>query len=154
MSLSSQVSRVLDEEHRATIDLLGRAEQLLRSGADAPWPALAAELARHLERDVGRHFDFEERQLFTRLADVGDGGMVALLTEEHDAIREVAAELLPLARDAAGGTLAPALKPLVMELVERQVSHVQKETMALLPMLDDLLDPDTDRALAFEYAAG
>jgi hypothetical protein len=26
--------------------------------------------------------------------------------------------------------------------------------MALLPMLDDLLDDDTDRELAFAYAAG
>jgi hypothetical protein len=37
--------------------------------------------------------------------------------------------------------------------VERQVSHIQKETMALLPLLDDLLDEETDRRLAFEYAA-
>jgi hypothetical protein len=34
-----------------------------------------------------------------------------------------------------------------------QVAHIQKETMALLPMLDDLLDDDSDRELAFAYAA-
>jgi len=39
-------------------------------------------------------------------------------------------------------------------MVERQVSHIQKETMALLPMLDDLLDDETDRELSFAYAAG
>jgi hypothetical protein len=38
-------------------------------------------------------------------------------------------------------------------MVERQVAHIQKETMALLPMLDDLLDEDTDRDLSFSYAA-
>ena len=38
------------------------------------------------------------------------------------------------------------------ELVERQVAHIQKETMALLPMLDDLLDDETDRQLAFTYS--
>ena len=30
-------------------------------------------------------------------------------------------------------------------MVERQVSHIQKETMALLPMLDHLIDDETDR---------
>ena len=40
-----------------------------------------------------------------------------------------------------------------LELVERQVSHIQKETMALLPLLDDLLDEETDRELAFAYAS-
>ena len=38
---------------------------------------------------------------------------------------------------------------LALELVERQVAHIQKESMALLPMLDDLLDDETDRALSF-----
>ena len=41
-----------------------------------------------------------------------------------------------------------------LEIVERQVAHIQKETMALLPMLDDLLDEETDRELAFAYASG
>ena len=30
--------------------------------------------------------------------------------------------------------------------------HIQKETMALLPMLDDLLDEHTDRELPSSYA--
>ena len=47
-----------------------------------------------------------------------------------------------------------ALKRGVLELVERLVSHIQKEEMALLPLLDDLLDDETDRQLAFAYAAG
>ena len=41
----------------------------------------------------------------------------------------------------------------MLELVERLVSHIQKETMALLPLLDDLLDEDTDRELAMAYAS-
>ena len=65
--------------------------------------------------------------------------------------------MLPLARAAAAGELDDAgwntLKVGALEMVERQVSHIQKETMALLPMLDDLLDDDTDRELAFAYAA-
>jgi hypothetical protein len=57
----------------------------------------------------------------------------------------------------AAGTLADAdfdaFKRGVMEIVERQVSHIQKETMALLPLLDDLLDDDTDRELSMAYAS-
>ena len=83
--------------------------------------------------------------------------MAELLTEEHAAIREVAAELRPLANAALAGSIDDdawdTLERIALEMVERQVSHIQKETMALLPLLDDLLDEDTDRDLAFAYAA-
>ena len=158
MSFSRQVSQALDDEHRANLDLLGRAEHAFARADDPELPALAARLVRQLEHEVDRHFGFEEQQLFPRMADAGDGDLAALLTEEHESIREVAAELLPLARAAAAGTLPAAesatLRRLVLEIVERQVAHIQKETMALLPLLDDLLDDDTDRELAFAYAAG
>jgi hemerythrin-like domain-containing protein len=162
MSYRRNVSHALDEEHRANLDLLGRVEQAFvraRTGAGDPELArLAGALGRHLEQDIGRHFDFEERELFPRMADAGDGDIAALLTEEHDVIRAVARELLPLARAAAAGTLDAtgwdALKRGALELVERQVAHIQKETMALLPLLDDLLDEDTDRELALGYATG
>ncbi len=164
MSFQRQVSHALDEEHRTTLDLLGRIEHAFarapRSGAgnDPELAKVAASFARHLEQDVKRHFDFEEEQLFTRLSDAGEGDIAALLAEEHEAIRAVTDEMLPLARAAAMGSLDDAgwntLKTGALEMVERQVSHIQKETMALLPMLDDLLDDDTDRELAFAYAAG
>ena len=154
-----QVSQALDSEHRANLGLLGQVEAaFVRTGRnDADERArLAGALARFLEDEVGRHFDFEERELFPRLADAGEGDIAELLIEEHAAIRAVASELLPLARSAAARTIDPsalaALQRSVSELVERQVAHIQKETMALLPMLDDLLDEETDRALAFAYA--
>jgi hemerythrin-like domain-containing protein len=157
----SQVSLALHDEHRANLDLLGRIEQAFarppRAGDGGETARIAGQFARLLEADVGRHFDFEERKLFPRLADAGEGDIADLLAEEHVAIREVAAELLPLARAAAAGNLDDAgyaaFRRGLPELIERQVSHIQKETMALLPMLDDLLDPDTDRELAMEYAA-
>lgn len=164
MSFARQVSQALDSEHRANLDLLGRVElAFARAGRagmarDADLGQLAGALARQIEEDVGRHFDFEERELFPRLTDAGEGNIAALLAEEHDAIRAVAAELLPNARAAAAGTLDAAgwnaLKRGTLELVERQVAHIQKETMALLPMLDDLLDEDADRELAMSYASG
>jgi len=163
MNFMRQVSQMLDAEHRASLDLLGRVEQVFarapRAGAprDAEFGALAAAFGRLIEQDIARHFDFEERELFTRLSEAGEGNIAALLKEEHDTIREVAGEVLPLARAAAAGTLADsqvdALRRGALEMVERQVSHIQKETMALLPMLDDLLDEEADRELAFAYAS-
>ena len=164
MNFSRQTSHALHEEHRANLDLLGRVEQAL---ARAPrgdavrspeLVKLVLALARNLEQDLDRHFGFEERELFPRMSEAGDGEIALLLTEEHEAIREVAQELLPLIRAAgagsADGALWDALKRSALEMVERQVAHIQKEEMALLPLLDDLLDDETDRQLAFDYAAG
>jgi len=162
-SFQRQVSRALDDEHRASLDLLGRVEQAFARASPSAavrnpeLAKLAESFARHLEHDVTRHFEFEERELFPRMDEAGDGDIASLLRDEHDVIREVAAELLPLARDAAAGRLNDAgwdaLRRGVLEVVERQVAHMQKETMALLPMIDDLLDEETDRELAFAYAA-
>jgi hemerythrin-like domain-containing protein len=156
MTYARQVSRALDEEHRANLELLGKVESACTRGRGCD-AALLTALMRLLEADVTRHFDFEEQSLFPRLAEAGDGDMAALLAEEHAAIRLVAAELKPLAQAAAANGLDGAgnalLQRTLLELVERQVAHIQKETMALLPMLDDLLDDDTDRELAFAYSA-
>lgn len=156
MGFARQVSQALDDEHRSSLELLGRAERVFARPGDPEAPALAGRLARLLEHEIGRHFGFEEDQLFPRMAEAGDGDLAAMLREEHETIRAVAEELLPLARAAAAGTLAAAdagtLRRLVLEIVERQVAHIQKETMALLPLLDELLDDHTDRELAFSYA--
>ena len=155
---STQVSRILDDEHRSNLALLGKVEvTLARATRFAPDLAgLIGQLVRALEHDIDRHFRFEEESLFPRMADAGDGEMAALLVEEHDAIREVAGELLPLARLVAQGNIDETgwskLRLSALELVERQVAHIQKETMALLPLLDDVLDDETDRQLAFAYA--
>jgi hemerythrin-like domain-containing protein len=157
--ISTQTGRMLDEDHRRNLDLLERVERAM-SGAPAATPELRkllGEFARAMETDIGRHFDFEEQNLFPRMTEAGDGSMVDLMREEHDAIREVAAELLPLAREATQGELDEEawdrLRLGTLELVERQVSHIQKETMAMLPLLDDVLDPETDGELALGYAA-
>ena len=162
MSYERQVSRILDDEHRANLELLGRVEQAFaRMGRSVPRDAGVAQLcgafARHVEQDIDRHFAFEESELFPRMADGGDGDMADLLREEQEAIRAVAAEVLPLARKAAAGALDDAAWPDLargaLEMVERQVAHIQKETMALLPLLEDLVEEETDRELAFGYAA-
>lgn len=158
MNYSRQVSQALDQEHRASLEHFERVERaLVGSGSESEWPALAAALARQLEHEIGRHFDFEEKELFTRMAESGDADMVELLLEEHHSIRAVAEELLPLARALARGPLPAseraAFKRLGLEMIERMVAHIQKESMSLLPTLEDLLDEDTDRELTFAYAA-
>ena len=152
MDYRRQTPQALDAEHRASLALYGKLEQALVARDREGLARLAGPLARHLESEVSHHFDFEERELFPRLADAGEGDIAELLGEEHAAIREVAASLLPLV-EAGPATLDAAqagdFRRLALELVERQVAHIQKESMALLPMLDDLLDDETDRALSF-----
>lgn len=158
MSFLRHVSRLLDDEHRSSIALLDRVAHALSANDPDALQALATPLRRQLEHEIGHHFGFEETELFPRLAEAGDEDLAALLADEHEILRAVAAELQPLACQLAEGTLPPAqratLQRLAVELVERQVAHIQKETMALLPMLDDLLDEEMDRQLAFTYSAG
>lgn len=159
----SQTSTILHDEHRANIGLLGQVEHALARPLRGPAAHgvalldLVRALMRQVEQDVDRHFAFEERELFPRMEESGEGDIAGLLREEHAAIRDVVDELRPLARQALEHALDDGgwdgLRAAALELVERMVSHIQKEEMALLPMLDDLLDDETDRRLAMDYAS-
>lgn len=166
MDFQRQTNRRLYEEHVATLQLLARVERVVtgRAGAyppaadDPDWPAFARAMLGAMEVEVARHFEFEERDLFPRLEEAGDGDLAALLNEEHVTIRAVAQPLADLLRQALAGGLAPqqwqTLKTLALEFSERLGSHAQKEDGALLPVLENLLDEDTDRELFGAYAAG
>ena len=165
MVFQRQTNRRLYEEHAATLQLLARVERVFtgRAGAyppsgDSAWPAFARTLLTAIEVEVARHFEFEERDLFPRLEEAGDGDLAALLNEEHVAIRAVAQPLATLLRQALADGLPPqqwqTLKTLALEFSERLGSHAQKEDGALLPVLENLLDEDTDRELFGAYAAG
>jgi hemerythrin-like domain-containing protein len=165
MDYLRQTSRRLHQEHLATLGAWGRLEQLIAArGAD--WPPAAAyqpleralrECSAGLAEEVSRHFEFEEQELFPRLADAGEADIVQLLAEEHETIRAAAADFATLvAAQRAGSIDAPGwqrLRTLALEVAERLTVHVQKEEMALLPMLEDLLDEETDRELIGAYAA-
>lgn len=159
MNQDRHSSALLHREHDGTLDLLGRVGQAFAGAArrDAELVALVRTLGMRLAQEVDRHFGFEERELFGRMVESGEGDLAALLAEEHVTIRAVAAELGPLIGRAAAGTLDDAgwdaLKRLALELVERLTAHIHKEESALLPLLADLLDEDADRALALAYAA-
>lgn len=159
MDRDRHTSALLHREHDANLDLLGRIEQAFAGAPrrDAELVALVRTLGAQLAQEVDRHFGFEERELFGRMIESGEGDLAALLAEEHVTIRAVAAELAPLIARAGAGTLDDAgwdaLKRLARELVERLTAHIHKEESALLPLLADLLDDDADRALALAYAA-
>ena len=155
-----QTNLALDSEHQGTLDLMGRIERAL-SRADAADPAvgsLMGSLVHHLEHDVPVHFAFEENDLFPILVDNGAGDLAHLLAEEHVTIVAVVDELLPLARRMAQGDLdaggVAALKRSALELASRLTDHIDKETKALLPVLEDILDDEADRTLSFAHAAG
>ena len=166
MDFQRQTNRRLFEEHAATLQLLARVERVFggRAGAypppagDGEWAAFARALITAVELELARHFEFEERDLFPLLEESGDGDLAALLAEEHASIRAVAQQLLQLLRGALAQAPAPAqwqlMKTLALEFSERLGSHAQKEDGALLPVLENLLDEDTDRELFGAYAAG
>lgn len=157
MHFERHVPRTLDDEHRATLALLEQLERALARGAAGEAGALARPLLRLMEHEVVHHFGFEEDELFPRLRDAGDGDMAELLAGEHADIRDLCTELRPLALALADGPLAAPrqaeFRRLALELVERMVAHIQKETMGLLPLLEDLLDDETDRELALAYTS-
>ncbi len=163
MELERQTTRRLHQEHEASFDLCARFAQAIatrkRTGppaaGDAQWTAMARRFDAEFGAEVIRHFDFEECSLFPLLAANGEGDIAALLAEEHVAIRECAGQLLPLlARSCGSGVDAKewqALTMLGLEFTERLVAHAQKEEMALLPALEDLLDEARDGELFGEY---
>jgi hemerythrin-like domain-containing protein len=159
MNLRRHINRALDEEHRANLELLLQVQRVLAGPtATGKEPAaLAGHLLRAVEHEIVRHFGFEEREIFPRMEEAGEGDMASLLAEEHDAIRTVAGEMLPLLREAVRDALDDAgwirLRRGALEFSERLRTHIDKETLALLPLLEDLLDEETDRELAFAYAS-
>ncbi len=158
--MTGQVAHLLDEEHQATLDLLGAAEAgFARARADSPRDEVVARLANrlreHLAHHVPRHFAFEEDVLFPRLAAAGEPDICELLTEEHRSIEAVIAEILPRAADPSALDAAQfdALRRAVLELCERLRSHIEKETMGLVPLCDDHLQAEADQELALAYAS-
>jgi hemerythrin-like domain-containing protein len=161
---NNRISQTLHEEHLATVALMERLEQLLarhRRGvppdslADSGIARLMSDLAAGVETEVQRHFAFEEDHLFSYLDAVGDDAIGAHLADEHGAIRPIGIELATLARGAAARGFDQAtwteFRRLGQELCERMLAHVQKEEMALLPLLEESMDADTEARLVRDY---
>src|SRR5262245_31784695 len=164
MSFANRISRTLHEEHRASIALMERLEQLLARHRGSPPVSgeqgvaqLLSDLSTGVEAEVERHFAFEENSLFTYLNEIGDQAIGAHLTDEHNAMRPIGVAVARLAREAAARGFDEAqwkeFRRLGQELCERMLVHVQKEEMALLPLLEEYMDAETEARLYEEYVA-
>jgi hemerythrin-like domain-containing protein len=163
MEFTNRVCQSLHDEHMATLVLFERVEQLLGrhkrtdppDAADAGVARLLRDLCTWVDTEIKRHFDFEEEQLFGYLDEHGDKALGTSLTGEHRVIRPLGARLGVLAQEAAGRSFNAAKWDEFwrsgQELCERIRGHVQKEEMALLPAIEDAMDPDTDARLYQEY---
>ncbi len=162
MSFTNRISQTLHEEHRATIALMERLEQLIarhRRGppevGDRGVAQLLSDLSTGVEAEVQRHFAFEEDRLFTYLGAIGDEAIGAHLTDEHAVMRPIGVRVAALARAAATQGFDAAawdeFRRAGQELCERMLAHVQKEEMALLPLLEESMDADTEARLLQEY---
>ncbi|HTM73708.1 MAG TPA: hemerythrin domain-containing protein [Pseudolabrys sp.] len=163
MSFNNRISQTLHDEHGATVALMERLEQLLARGrragppdkADSNVARLLSDLPTSLETEVDRHFTFEENHLFNYLEAVGDTGICEHLTSEHQVMRPLGTRVAALARAAAIGGFTPEsweeFTRLGQELGDLMLAHVQKEEMALLPVIEDNMDPETEARLYQEY---
>ena len=157
---ANRISQTLHDEHRATIALMERLERAVTrrqpiNVADREGRRLLDDLAAAIEADTLRQFDFEETELFTLFDSVGDQLIGDHLTEEHSFMRPLGEQLVTLARRAAASGFDTdswhAFSRAGAELVQRMVVHVQKEEMALLPLLDQTLDDATEARLLNAY---
>lgn len=163
MNFSRRTAQLLHEDHQATVtviealeDLIVRAKRKVPDTNDPISRDILQKAAQMIEQEIGSHFSFEEKELFTRLSAMGDVGIGEHLTEEHQAILPVAEKVASLAQDAIKGGFSEQswalFKSNAGELIERMLAHIQKEEMALLPLVDELLDPETDMELAETYS--
>ncbi|MBF0561561.1 MAG: hemerythrin domain-containing protein [Alphaproteobacteria bacterium] len=159
------IIQTLHEEHMAVLALLERLENFLNkrkadkppANGDAETSDLLTALAASMDSEIGHHYAFEEKHLFPRFLSLGGPGVPMILRGEHDVIRPIAGRLAELARAAVSGGFTPAswgeFHELGLEMVEREVFHVQKEEMAFLPALDQMLPPQSSAELEAAYAA-
>ncbi len=163
MMFSRRTAQLLHEDHQATIEVIEALDSLLararRKTPDSADPQIARTLKQAsgtIEGEIDSHFAFEENELFTRLEDMGDAAIGAHLREEHAALLPLGKQVAALARDALAGGFTDAswadFRSHAGELIERMLMHIQKEEMALLPALDELLDDETDLELSTRYA--
>jgi len=162
MSFTNRICQRLHEEHDGTVALMERLDQLIARHRHQPPEAKESDVARllsdlwsALETEVERHFAFEEERLFAYLSAIGERAIGAHLTEEHTAIRPIGVRIAALAREAAVHGFDRAgwdeFRRRGQELCERLLAHVQKEEMALLPLIEESMDAETEANLLQEY---
>lgn len=156
---ATRIGAILHEEHRTTLSALNDLEMMVARPAPPPNdPTLhhrLEALAAVLDADVGRHFDFEETNLFPILRAAGAGFMVDMLLTEHGAIRPLAVSVRDAARDALANGFSSqswaTFKSAGAQLAELETFHIQKEEMGLIGALGNVIDAHRDQALVDLY---
>ena len=159
MTFRYRINQVMHDEHMAASAMLQDVEGLLAGAGHNPPDATTAAIAETLikaadalEGEIKDHFDFEESALFPLLAEHGVPEIGVRLTGEHRVIEPLAEQVIAGSRAAlAGGFSDESWRDFRLaagELVTQLSAHIDKEEMALLPMLEDALDPQTDMIFA------
>ena len=164
MNFTNRISQTLHDEHGATVALMERLEQLLARGrragppdtADGSVARLLSDLSTGLENDVDRHFIFEEDHVFNYLggrrryrylrASDKRASNHASACREGRRIGAHSLEQRFYARKLGGVYVAWARNS-----GDLMLAHVQKEEMALLPVLEENMDSETEARLYQEY---
>ena len=115
-----------------------------------------ADLSVGLTHELNHHFDFEEAELFAILADAGEESIATHLAEEHVVIRPLASALVELAergaragfRCRALGRVPPARS---RTSTPRWCRTPRRKRVALLPVLDENMDAETEARLYENY---
>jgi hemerythrin-like domain-containing protein len=160
LSLKYSSTRILHDDHMATVALLTEVERVVLSRQAAPGQndetgRFIDRLCKTMDGEIAGHFDFEEVSVFPRLAEYGMADLGDLLVEEHHVLRNVMNDIGIAARAARVNGFSPdtwgAFRRLCGELVERLTSHIEKEERALIPELEDALTPEIDTELAARH---
>lgn len=165
MSFSRRTAQLLHEDHRATLavvetleDLIAKGKRTIPDTSDPNVQRVLKNAITNISQEIDGHFSFEENQLFTRLAEFGDEAIGEHLREEHQVMLPIARQVADLAAAGLSSGFSDQswaqFRALAGELAERMFTHIQKEEMALLPMLEELLDPETDMELAELFSQG
>jgi hemerythrin-like domain-containing protein len=160
LSLKYSSTRILHDDHMATVALLTEVERvvLARQAAaaqDDQTGRFIDRLCKAVDGEISGHFDFEEASVFPMLAEYGMSDLADLLIEEHHVLRNVMNDIVAGASAARTNGFSPeawgAFRRLCGELVERLTSHIEKEERALIPELEDTLTPEVDTELAAHH---
>jgi hemerythrin-like domain-containing protein len=163
MRFKNRVCELLHRDHVATIALTKRLELLISRYKDhAPELShldsmrILSEVSNGVRNEIGRHFSFEETDVFPYLAEIGAPAMGILLTEEHEILRPLGAELASMAQRAQEERLNAeewaALCRVALEYCEGIRVHAQKEEAGLLPLLEENMEEATEARLYTSYA--
>ena len=154
---------MLHQEHLTTLAVVNDLETRISIGGGRPIdPADAQDrfrlqdLIAMVERDIFRHYRFEEEVLFPRLAAAGLHPMTDMLIHEHDGVRAMADDLRALAVaaldrgfDAAGWR---AFRDLAADFAASVTFHIQKEEMGVVRQVGMVLGAEANRELGKVYA--